>query len=143
MSNLSNETKAQLEQVSVATLATALFKRGLRNQVIQDVRPVKQRRAIWLGLHSPCVTSAREDRNQLVVFRDPTPQRMQLKPVLWDMFWLWTVGVILKRPQATSDHAADGARWGRCGDRRWFPRCDEHWRIGNPCLSHRPQAPQT
>ena len=38
---LKAETKAQLERVSVATLATALFKRGLRNQVIQDVRPVK------------------------------------------------------------------------------------------------------
>ena len=30
-----------LKHVSVATLATALFKRGLRNQVIQGVRPVR------------------------------------------------------------------------------------------------------
>ena len=30
-----------LKYVSVATLATALFKRGLRNQVIQGVRPVR------------------------------------------------------------------------------------------------------
>ena len=39
---LSLETKKKLENVSVATIATALFKRGLRNQVIQDVRPLAQ-----------------------------------------------------------------------------------------------------
>ena len=37
---LSSETKERVETVSVATLATALYKCGLRNQVIQDVRPV-------------------------------------------------------------------------------------------------------
>ena len=34
------QTQAKLMQVSTATLCTALFKRGLRNQFIQDVRPV-------------------------------------------------------------------------------------------------------
>ena len=61
---LKAETKAQLEQVSVATLATALFKRGLRNQVIQDVRPVKPKARNMVG---PAFTlryiPAREDRN--------------------------------------------------------------------------------
>ena len=33
------ETRDKLMGVSVATLATALYKRGLRSQVIQDVRP--------------------------------------------------------------------------------------------------------
>ena len=33
-------TKQQLMAVSTATLCTALFKRGLRNQFIQDVRPL-------------------------------------------------------------------------------------------------------
>ena len=37
---LKPETKAKLMTVSTATLCTALFKRGLRNQFIQDVRPV-------------------------------------------------------------------------------------------------------
>jgi len=74
---LKPETKAQLEQVSVATLATALFKRGLRNQVIQDVRPVKPKTRNMVG---PAFTlryiPAREDRNSLSVFRDPKhPQR--------------------------------------------------------------------
>jgi regulator of RNase E activity RraA len=71
------ETKAKLEHVSVATLATALFKRGLRNQVIQDVRPVARKGKNMVG---PAFTlrymPAREDRNQLVEFRNPEhPQR--------------------------------------------------------------------
>jgi regulator of RNase E activity RraA len=71
------ETKAKLEHVSVATLATALFKRGLRNQVIQDVRPVAPKGKNMVG---PAFTlrymPAREDRNQLVEFRNPEhPQR--------------------------------------------------------------------
>ena len=37
---MKQETHEKLMQVSVATLATALYKRGLRNQVIQVVNPV-------------------------------------------------------------------------------------------------------
>ena len=66
------ETKAQLEVVSVATLATALFKRGLRNQVVQDVHPVAPKGKNMVG---PAFTlryiPAREDRNGLEVFRNP------------------------------------------------------------------------
>ena len=67
----------KLRHVSVATLATALFKRGLRNQVIQDVRPVSPKGRNMVG---PAFTlrymPAREDRNQLVEFRNPEhPQR--------------------------------------------------------------------
>ena len=74
---LSPETKELLETVSVATLATALFKRGLHNQVIQDVRPVARKGRNMVG---PAFTlrymPAREDRNQLVEFRNPKhPQR--------------------------------------------------------------------
>jgi regulator of RNase E activity RraA len=74
---LSSDTKAKLENVSVATLATALFKRGLRHQVIQDVRPLSQKGKNMVG---PAFTlrymPAREDRNQLVEFRNPKhPQR--------------------------------------------------------------------
>ncbi len=74
---LSPETKAKLETVSVATLATALFKRGLRQQVIQDVRPVKAKGRNMVG---PAFTlrymPAREDRNTLAEFRNPKhPQR--------------------------------------------------------------------
>ena len=37
---MNNETREKLMTISVATLATALYKRGLRNQVIQGVRPL-------------------------------------------------------------------------------------------------------
>jgi regulator of RNase E activity RraA len=68
----------KLMAVSVATLATALFKRGLRNQVIQDVHPVRAKGRNMVG---PAFTlryiPAREDRNQLVEFRNPEhPQRV-------------------------------------------------------------------
>ena len=74
---LATEIRTQLEQVSVATLATALYKRGLRNQVIQDVRPVRPKGRNMVG---PAFTlrymPAREDRNQLAEFRNPKhPQR--------------------------------------------------------------------
>lgn len=64
--------RAKLMGVSVATLATALFKRGLRNQVIQAVHPVSPKGRNMVG---PAFTlryiPAREDRNTLAVFRDP------------------------------------------------------------------------
>lgn len=77
MSELKPETREKLMHVSVATLATALFKRGLRNQTIQDVRPVRARGRNMVG---PAYTlryiPAREDLNQLDVFRNPEhPQR--------------------------------------------------------------------
>jgi regulator of RNase E activity RraA len=75
--SLSTDTKELLETVSVATIATALYKRGLRNQVIQDVHPVQRKGRNMVG---PAFTlrymPAREDRNQLVEFRNPKhPQR--------------------------------------------------------------------
>lgn len=74
---MQSDTHDKLRHVSVATLSTALFKRGLRNQTIQDVRPVRPRGRNMVG---PAFTlryiPAREDLNQLSVFRDPEhPQR--------------------------------------------------------------------
>lgn len=40
MSDMNPATRAKLAGISTATLCTALFKRGLRNQFIQDVRPL-------------------------------------------------------------------------------------------------------
>lgn len=75
------ETLEKLRDVSVATLATALFKRGLRHQVVQDVRPLSQKGRNMVG---PAFTlrymPAREDRNQLVEFRNPDhPQRKAIE----------------------------------------------------------------
>ncbi|MDA7718743.1 ribonuclease activity regulator RraA [Pseudomonadales bacterium] len=74
---LTQETRSRLEQVSTATLSTALFKRGLRNQVIQDVHPLGTLEANMVG---PAFTlryiPAREDLNKLSVFENPQhPQR--------------------------------------------------------------------
>ena len=71
----------RLMGVSVATLATALYKRGLRNQVIQDVRPVARKGRNMVG---PAFTlrymPAREDRNTLAEFRNPAhPQRVAIE----------------------------------------------------------------
>ena len=59
-----NDTIEKLRGVSVATLATALYKRGLRNQVVQNVRPVAAKGKNMVG---PAFTlrymPAREDRN--------------------------------------------------------------------------------
>ena len=75
--SVETSTIDKLRQVSVATLATALFKRGLRNQVVQDVRPIQPKGRNMVG---PAFTlrymPAREDRNQLSEFRNPEhPQR--------------------------------------------------------------------
>lgn len=68
----------QLMTVSVATVATVLYKRGLRHQVIQGVHPVTAKGRNMVG---PAVTlryiPAREDRNGIEVFRRPDhPQRV-------------------------------------------------------------------
>ncbi|MDQ2095030.1 ribonuclease activity regulator RraA [Rhodalgimonas zhirmunskyi] len=81
MTDISEETLELLRHVSVATLATALFKRGLRKQVIDDVRPVAPKGRNMVG---PAFTlryiPAREDRNGLEVFRDPDhPQRKAIE----------------------------------------------------------------
>ncbi|WP_417718998.1 ribonuclease activity regulator RraA [Salipiger sp.] len=71
----------RLMGVSVATVATALFKRGLRNQVIQGVRPLGFKGRNMVG---PAYTlryiPAREDRNGIEVFRNPDhPQRVAIE----------------------------------------------------------------
>lgn len=70
-------TRQQLMGVSTATLCTALYKRGLRNQVIQDVRPLNPGLPNMVG---PAFTlrymPAREDLNPIAVFADRAhPQR--------------------------------------------------------------------
>ena len=81
MTEVSSATLDKLRTVSVATLATALYKRGLRHQVIQDVRPIRPKGRNMVG---PAFTlrymPAREDRNQLSEFRNPKhPQRLAIE----------------------------------------------------------------
>jgi len=74
-------TRDKLRSVSVATLCSALYKRGLRNQTIQDVRPVAAKGRNMVG---PAFTlrymPAREDRNPMSVFRNADhPQRVAIE----------------------------------------------------------------
>lgn len=77
MSKLKPETRQKLMGVSTATLATALFKRGLRNQMIQDVRPLNPSLPNMVGeAFTLRYIPAREDLNPISVFTNPAhPQR--------------------------------------------------------------------
>jgi regulator of RNase E activity RraA len=78
---LKPDTREKLMGVSTATLCTALFKRGLRCQFIQDVRPVNtQRDPKTPNMVGEAFTlryiPAREDLNPISVFQDREhPQR--------------------------------------------------------------------
>ncbi|HRX35904.1 MAG TPA: ribonuclease activity regulator RraA [Aestuariivirga sp.] len=74
---MSSETRAKLMNVSVATICTALFKRGLRNQFIQDVHPVAPKGRNMVGqAFTLRYIPAREDLNGIEVFKNPQhPQR--------------------------------------------------------------------
>lgn len=77
MSEISSSTLQMFKRISTATIATALYKRGFRQQYIQGVTPLAPLKESMVG---PAFTlrymPAREDLNKLEVFRDPEhPQR--------------------------------------------------------------------
>lgn len=68
---LSDATREKLKKVSTASVATALFKRGLRNQFVQGVVPVERKAVTMVGqAFTLRYIPAREDRNPLTVFRN-------------------------------------------------------------------------
>jgi regulator of RNase E activity RraA len=78
---LKPETHEKLKSVSTATLCTALFKRGLRNQFIQDVRPLRGGLPNMVGeAYTLRYIPAREDLNPISVFQDRGhPQRKAIE----------------------------------------------------------------
>ncbi|MGQ2907903.1 MAG: ribonuclease activity regulator RraA [Aliihoeflea sp.] len=78
---LSTETRDKLKTVSTATLCTALYKRGLRNQFIQDVHPLDPSKPTMVGeAFTLRYMPAREDLNGLEVFRNRAhPQRKAIE----------------------------------------------------------------
>jgi regulator of RNase E activity RraA len=74
---LSAPTRDKLRDVSTATICTALFKRGFRNQYIQDVRPLNPAAGPMVGeAFTLRYIPAREDLNPITVFQDRShPQR--------------------------------------------------------------------
>src|SRR5438128_257083 len=78
---LKPETRDKLKTVSTATLCTALFKRGLRNQFMQDVHPLNTNLPNMVGeAFTLRYIPAREDLNPITVFQNPKhPQRVAVE----------------------------------------------------------------
>lgn len=78
---LSDETREKLMKASTASVATALYKRGLRNQFIQNVHPVAWKGKNMVGqAFTLRYIPAREDRNPITVFRNADhPQRVAVE----------------------------------------------------------------
>ena len=81
--SLCTKTRDKLMKVSTATISTALFKVGLKNQFIQDVRPVSPKPGNMVGqAYTLRYIPAREDLNSLSAFQDPThPQRVGVEEI--------------------------------------------------------------
>ena len=75
--DLSEDTRRKLMGVSTATLCTALFKRGFKNQFLQGVEPVSLTMPRMVGTAFTLrYIPAREDLNPISVFQDRAhPQR--------------------------------------------------------------------
>ena len=74
---LSDATRTKLKAVSTATVATALYKRGFRIQMMQDVHTLSPGQPTFVGeAFTLRYMPAREDLNPVSVFRDRShPQR--------------------------------------------------------------------
>jgi regulator of RNase E activity RraA len=75
--SLKASIRDKLKTVSTATICTALYKRGFRNQMIQDVRPLDPSKPTMVGeAFTLRYMPAREDLNPISVFQDRShPQR--------------------------------------------------------------------
>jgi regulator of RNase E activity RraA len=75
--SLKASIRDKLKTVSTATICTALYKRGFRNQMIQDVRPLDSGKPTMVGeAFTLRYMPAREDLNPISVFQDRShPQR--------------------------------------------------------------------
>lgn len=74
-------TKEQLKRTSTPTIASILFKMGLKNQFIQGVKPLAFGKPNMVGeAFTLRYIPAREDLNPITVFRDPKhPQRVAVE----------------------------------------------------------------
>src|ERR1700745_4165843 len=81
MTKLSDATRNKLKGVSTATVATALYKRGFRIQMIQDVHPLGPDQPTLVGeAFTLRYMPAREALNKVEVFRDRShPQRKAIE----------------------------------------------------------------
>jgi len=146
MSTLCPETRDKLKTVATPTLMTALYKRGLRNQWIQDVHLINPAASPMVGIAFTLrYMPAREDLNPVEVFRDRNhPQRVAVEQC--------PPGAVLvidsrKDPRAAS---AGSILISRLMVRRCagvvtdggFRDTPELRKLPFPCYHNRPAAPQ-
>ena len=81
MGNLRDDTRAKLKTVSTATLCTALYKKGLRNQFMQHVHPLNPEAGPMVGeAFTLRYIPAREDLSPMSVFENRQhPQRRAIE----------------------------------------------------------------
>jgi regulator of RNase E activity RraA len=142
---LKTTTRDLLAKVSTATLCTALFKRGLRNQFIQDVHPLNPRLPNMVGeAYTLRYIPAREDLNPITVFNDRShPQRQAVE--------LCPAGAVLvfdsrKNARAASAGSILVSRLMKRGvagvvTDGGFRDAPEIARLSIPAYHHRPSAP--
>src|SRR6201981_1368418 len=145
MSKLSDATRNKLKTVSTATVATALFKRGFRIQMIQDVYPLSPDQPVLVGeAFTLRYMPAREDLNKIEGFRDRGhPQRKAVEDC--------PTGAVLvmdsrKDARAASAGAILVSRLHQRGvagvvTDGGFRDSAEIAKLGIPAFHHRPSAP--
>jgi regulator of RNase E activity RraA len=81
MKTIPVSVKDKLKKISTATIATCLYKKGLKNQFIQGVKPLKKGKPTMVGeAFTLRYIPAREDLNPIEIFKDPKhPQRVAVE----------------------------------------------------------------
>jgi regulator of RNase E activity RraA len=145
MAKLSAQTRDKLKGVSTATLMTALYKRGLRNQFIQDVHPLNPQALPMVGeAFTLRYIPAREDLNPITVFQDRGhPQRKAVEEC--------PAGAVLVMDSRKDARAASAGsilvsrlmQRGAAGvvTDGGFRDSHEISKLGIPAYHHRPSAP--
>jgi regulator of RNase E activity RraA len=81
MQKLTDNNRKRLTEISTATIATCLFKRGFKNQFIQNVIPLGKGETNMVGeAFTLRYIPAREDLNPITIFKDSNhPQRVAVE----------------------------------------------------------------
>jgi regulator of RNase E activity RraA len=142
---LKSETRDKLKTISTATVATALFKRGFRNQFIQDVHPLSPVQPVLVGeAFTLRYMPAREDLNQLAVFRDRGhPQRKAIEDCPPGAVMVMDSRKDARAASAGSILVTRLMKRGVAGvvTDGGFRDAAEIARLGFPAYHHRPSAP--
>src|SRR5215208_3212556 len=130
---LSPQTRDKLKTVSTATICTALYKRGFRNQFIQDVHPLNPNGAPMVGeAFTLRYIPAREDLNPLTVFQDRAhPQRKAVEECPPRAAFAGSILVTRLMKRGVAGVVTDGG----------FRDSPEIARLAIPAYHNRPSAP--